>query len=65
MDYGWKLYEQKKKKVMLDEKMGKVAKGERKKTKEKKKKKKKKKRKEKNRKEKCSFVFLRFYVDRA
>jgi hypothetical protein len=29
MDYGWKLCE-KKKKVMLDEKMGKVAKGERK-----------------------------------
>jgi hypothetical protein len=29
MDYGWKLYE-KKKKVMLDKKMGKVAKGERK-----------------------------------
>jgi len=28
MDYGWKLCE-KKKKVMLDEKMGKVAKGER------------------------------------
>jgi hypothetical protein len=38
-----------KKKVMLDEKMGKVVKGERKKTKRKKK--------------KCSFVFLRFYVD--
>jgi hypothetical protein len=37
MDYGWKLCE--KKKVMLDEKMGKVAKGERKR-----------KRKEKNRK---------------
>jgi len=50
MDYGWKLCE--KKKVMLDEKMGKVAKGERQKNK-------------KNRKEKCSFVFLRFYVDRA
>jgi hypothetical protein len=30
MDYGWKLCENKKK-VMLDEKMGKVAKGERKK----------------------------------
>jgi hypothetical protein len=58
-------YMKRKKKVMLDEKMGKVAKGERKKTKEKKKKKKKKKRKEKNREEKCSFVFLRFYVDRA
>jgi hypothetical protein len=38
-----------KKKVMLDEKMGKVVKGERKKNKKKKK--------------KCSFVFLRFYVD--
>jgi hypothetical protein len=37
--------------------MGKVAKGERQKNK--------KNRKEKNRKEKCSFVFLRFYVDRA
>jgi transcriptional adapter 2-alpha len=35
MDYGWKLYEKKKKNMMLDEKMGKVAKGERKKTKEK------------------------------
>ena len=55
MDYGWKLCE-KKKKVMLDEKMGEVAKGERKKRKKKKKKKKK-------RKEKSSFVFLRFYVD--
>jgi len=44
-------YVRRKKKVMLDEKMGKVAKGERKK-KEKKK-------------EKCSFVFLRFYVDGA
>ena len=41
---------------MLDEKMGEVAKGERKKRKKKKKKKKK-------RKEKSSFVFLRFYVD--
>jgi hypothetical protein len=30
MEYGWKLCE-KKKKVMLDEKMGEVAKGERKK----------------------------------
>jgi hypothetical protein len=55
MDYDWKLCE-KKKKVMLDEKMGKVAKGERKR---------KRKRKEKNRQEKCSFVFLRFYVDGA
>jgi len=51
MDYGWKLYENKTK-VMLDEKMGKVAKGERKQNKRK-------------RKEKCSFVFLRFYVDGA
>jgi hypothetical protein len=68
VDISWIMvgnYMKRKKKVMLDEKMGKVAKGERKKTKEKKKKKKKKKRKEKNRKEKCSFVFLRFYVDRA
>jgi hypothetical protein len=56
MEYGWKLCE-KKKKVMLDEKMGEVAKGERKKYK------KRRKRIEKNRKEKCSFVFLRFYVD--
>ena len=56
MGYGWKLCE-KKKKVMLDEKMGKVAKGERKKTKRKRK------GKENNRKEKSSFVFLRFYVD--
>ena len=43
---------EKKEEVMLDEKMGKVAKGERKKNKRKKK-------------EKCSFVFLRFYVERA
>jgi hypothetical protein len=41
MDYGWKLCE-KKKKVMLDEKMGEVAKGEKK----------------KRRKEKCSIVFI-------
>jgi len=41
-----------KKEVTLDEKMGKVAKG------------KKKKKKEKERK-KCSFMFLRFYVERA
>jgi hypothetical protein len=39
--------------VILDEKMGKVAKG-----------KKKRKKKEKERK-KCSFMFLRFYVERA
>jgi hypothetical protein len=48
MDDGWKLCE-KRKKVMLDEKMGKIAQGERK-------------RKERNRKEKCSFMFLIFYV---
>jgi hypothetical protein len=39
---------------MLDEKMGKVVKGERKK-----------KKKKKNRQEKCSFMFLRFYVNGA
>jgi len=46
---------------MLDEKMGKVAKGE------KQKRKRKRKRKEKKRKEKkmCSFMFLRFYFERA
>jgi len=38
---------------MLDEKMGKVAKGEKQKEKRKKEKK------------KCSFMFLRFYVERA
>ena len=37
---------------MLDEKMGKVAKGKKKKKKEKKRK-------------KCSFMFLRFYVEKA
>ena len=42
---------------MLDQKMGKVAKGE--------KKTKKQKRKEKKRKTKYSFMFLRFYVERA
>ena len=63
MNYGWKLCE-KKKKVMLDEKMGKVAKGKRKK-KERKRKKKKKEKKRKEKKKKCSFMFLRFYVDRA
>jgi hypothetical protein len=52
-----------KKKVMFDEKMGKVAKGEKKR--KKKEKKEKEKEKEKNRKEKCSFIFLRFYVDGA
>jgi len=46
-------YVRRKKKVMLDEKMGKVAKGERKKKQKKKKE------------EKCSFVFLKFYVDGA
>jgi len=40
-NYGWKLYE-KKEEVILDEKMGKVAKGKKKKTKKNKKKKKKK-----------------------
>jgi hypothetical protein len=55
-NYGWKLYE-KKEEVILDEKMGKVAKG-------KKKIKKKEKEKEKKRK-KCSFMFLRFYVEKA
>jgi hypothetical protein len=43
---------------MLDKKMGKVAKGEKKNNK------KKKKRKEKNNKKKYSFMFLRFYVER-
>ena len=52
-NYDWKLCE-KKEEVMLDEKMGKVAKGE---------KQKEKKRKEKNK--KYSFMFLRFYVERA
>jgi hypothetical protein len=44
---------------MVDEKIGKVAEGE--------KQKRKRKRKEKKRKEKkrCSFMFLRFYVERA
>jgi len=42
---------------MLDKKMGKVAKGEKKNNK------KKKKRKEKNNKKKYSFMFLRFYVE--
>ena len=52
-NYGWKLCE-KKEEVMLDEKMGKVAEGEKKNKKERKKKRK-----------KCSFMFLRFYVERA
>jgi hypothetical protein len=46
--YGWKLCE-KKEEVMLDEKMGKVAKGEKK----------------RKGKKKCSFMFLRFDVERA
>jgi hypothetical protein len=50
-DYGWKLCG---KKMMLDEKIDKVVKGEKKLKKEKRK-----------RKEKCSFVLLRFYVDGA
>ena len=45
-------YVKRKKKVMLDEKMGKVAKGE-------------KQEKKKKRKTKYSFMFLRFYVERA
>jgi len=52
---GWKLYE-KKEEVMLDEKMGKVAKGK------KKEKKKEKKRKEKKKRKKCFFMFLRFML---
>jgi hypothetical protein len=47
MDNGWKLWGKKEKKVILDEKMGKVAEG---KIKERKK-----------RKEKGSIVFLKFY----
>ena len=50
-NYDWKLYE-KKEEVMLDEKIGKVAKGKKEKEKEKERK-------------KCSFMFLRFYVERA
>ena len=46
-------YVKRKKEVMLDEKMGKVAKC------------KKKERKKEKRKKKCSFMFLRFYVERA
>ena len=46
-NYGWKLCE-KKEEVMLDEKMGKVAKGEKQ---------------EKKRKTKYSFMFLSFYVE--
>ena len=61
-NYGWKLCE-KKEEVMLGEKMGKVAKG--KKRKEKKKKKEKEKEKEKKKRKKCSFMFLRFYVEKA
>jgi len=51
MGYGWKLCG--KKKVMLDEKMGKVAKGERKREREREREKRKKKRKEK-----CFIVFV-------
>jgi hypothetical protein len=40
--------------MMLDEKMGKVAKGEKQEKKQKKKKRK-----------NCSFMFLRFYIERA
>jgi hypothetical protein len=54
-NYGWKLCE-KKEEVMFDEKMGKVAKGKKKKRKEKKRKRKRK---------KCSFMFLRFYIEKA
>jgi len=46
LNYGWKLCE-KKEEVMLDKKMGKVAKGK------------------KKEKKKCSFMFLRFYVEKA
>jgi len=46
-NYGWKLCE-KKEEVILDEKMGKVAKG-----------------KKKEKKKKCSFMILRFYVEKA
>jgi len=42
---------------MLDEKMGKVAKGN--------KKKERKKKEQRKRKKKCSFMFLRFYVEKA
>jgi hypothetical protein len=48
VDISWIMvgnYVKRKKKVMFDEKMGKVAKGETKK--------------------KCSFIFFRFYVERA
>ena len=45
---------------MLDEKMGKVAKGKKRRKKEKKRKKE-----QRKRKKKCSFMFLRFYVERA
>jgi hypothetical protein len=54
-NYGWKLCE-KKEKVMFDEKMGKVTKG---------KKKRKEKEKEKEKEKKCSFMFLRFYIEKA
>jgi len=51
---------------MLDEKMGKVAKGKKKKKKEKRKKKKeKRKRKQKKENKKVLLMFLRFYVEKA
>jgi len=50
-NYGWILCE-KKEEVMLDEKMGKVAKD-------------KKEKENKEKKKKCSFMFLRFYVEKA
>ena len=58
VDISWIMvrnYVKRKKKVMLDEKMGKVAKGKKKKKRERKKKGQK----------KCSFMFLRFYVEKA
>jgi len=53
-NYGWKLCE-KKEEVMFDEKMGKVAKG----------KKKKERKKKKIKRKKCSFMLLRFYIEKA
>jgi hypothetical protein len=55
---GWKLYE-KKEEVMLDEKMGKVAKGKKKRKKERKKKKRKKEKK------KVFLYVLKIYVEKA
>jgi len=51
---------EKKEEVMLDEKMGKVAKGKKKTGKKKRKRKK-----IKKERKKCSFMFLRFYVEKA